>query len=192
MVKFQDVTFTRSPFGAFTLGAVARQSPLIAAFRRGRLEGYIADAALHGAFRRENDEMQQRLGYRVGKWPAVPLRGRIVTASPKRILELYEAIATYRSVEGAKEHLVALTHAHDGSVMELEFHIRLGDGTYAYAAVPDKQAPQREWGYGIDVRKGTSIIQLGVWGGREITRARATALARTALHRVEEFCTGAE
>lgn len=188
MTRFQDIRFSSSPFGGFVIST--KGVPVIIEFREERLIGYITDMAIHGRYRSENDHQQRVQGNRVLKWPSVPLKGDIVTLSPRRILEWYEIITSYRGADAAVMHLGLLRRAHNGTQRWVPFRLHLGDSTYAYAVNPIHSAggQQGEWGFGIDVRKATTVFQMGIWGGRGIRQGTATSLARKALRTERRAC----
>lgn len=188
MVKFQDMTMTSSPFAGFI--AASKPPPVVSEFEGARLVGYIARGALQGRYKQNSAQVRRQEALPPGKGPVVPLTGAIVSHSPHTILEWYEATTVYRSAGGARMHLGMLERSHDDTKSTHSFVLRLGTQSYAYEASPRRIArqPQGEWGYGMDVREGTVVLQLGVWGGRGIPRSTAVRLATQALESLHISC----
>lgn len=188
MTKFQDATFTSSPFADFMASTAG--VPVVQDFRRARLLGYITDEVLQGKHGQKNGGKNYAQGHLSGPWPAVPLTGSIVTRAGKRMLEWYETISAYSTSRAAKMHMRMLRHAHDGSERWDSFPATLGDDTYAYAATPLrlKGHAQGEWGFGINTRLGDDVVQIGISGGRGLSRATAMRLASEAVRKLTVVC----
>lgn len=188
MTKFQDLRFRQSPLEVFELEPM--RSPIVSEYQYGQLVGYVADEALRGRYRRENDRQQHLMGYAIRKWPAVPLKGSVVSASPGKVLEFYENLTTYRTVRAARLHIRLLEGAGSGNQVWRRIRLQLGDETYAYTVSPINRRgqPQGEWGFGIDVRQGANVMQIGIWGGRGIPEEVALRLTRAALRSLSQSC----
>jgi hypothetical protein len=53
----------------------------------GEFNGFIANIALTGVYRQENNERARQFGYPLEKWPFTPLNGQIVEQHKHRVLE---------------------------------------------------------------------------------------------------------
>lgn len=74
----------------------------------GSFYGFIARVALKGRFRAENNASARASGYPIGKWPEVPLTGRIISALPHSILEIYEGAYRFSSPSAAAAYVAVL------------------------------------------------------------------------------------
>jgi hypothetical protein len=57
-------------------------------FKSERFIGFLSSVALSGAYRQDEDQQARALGYPIGKWPYVPLEGKVVAGVPG-VLEVY-------------------------------------------------------------------------------------------------------
>jgi hypothetical protein len=69
----------------------------------GEFNGFIANIALSGVYRQENNEQARKLGYAPGKWPITPLRGQIIQQNKHRVLEVYVTLFQFKSANVAAQ-----------------------------------------------------------------------------------------
>jgi hypothetical protein len=71
----------------------------------GEFNGFIANIALSGVYRQENNERARKLGYAPGKWPMTPLTGQIVQQHKHRVLEIYVTLFQFDSAHVAAQYV---------------------------------------------------------------------------------------
>ena len=193
-------TFSQSPVAAHRYPA-GTPPPEIVDWRAGGLEGWIAAIAVGGPDRPAEDAAARSLGYRLGKWPLVPLTGAVVTHNPG-VLELYQTNDYFASEQAAKAYFADL----DQSAQQAEtitvteggatkpratpFSVSLGDQSFA-DETPQWMSPSlglTEQYISIGVREGTFVIQLTVQGGSALGTAQALTLLKSALGRLAHSC----
>ncbi len=71
----------------------------------GEFYGFIANIALTGVYRQENNERARKLGYTPGKWPLTPLTGQIVEQNKHRALEIYTTLFQFKSTQAVAQYV---------------------------------------------------------------------------------------
>jgi len=71
----------------------------------GEFNGFIANIALTGIYRQENNEQARKLGYAPGTWPITPLSGQIIQQNPHRVLEIYVTLFQFKSAPVAAQYV---------------------------------------------------------------------------------------
>jgi len=71
----------------------------------GEFNGFIANIALSGVYRQENNERARKLGYTPGKWPITPLTGQIVQQNKHRVLEIYVTLFQFKTADVATQYI---------------------------------------------------------------------------------------
>lgn len=181
--QFHDETDHVAPFKH----EAGTNPPLVTEFRVSRMKGFITNLALHGKYRKENDRLARSLGYRIGKWPLVPLQGTIVRDHPG-ILEAYETHYVWRSLKGARANLtwvrssVALTPSSAATVTP--FPVHLGNDAFGAVTRPVNRAGLHEGTVDVAVRFGKRVLRLQLRGGAAMTSGGALALMQTAMSHV--------
>jgi len=161
----------------------------VSEFRVAKFEGFLANLSVHGPYRQAEDAAARALGYRIGRWPLVPLTGRVVRDNGGP-LEVYQTNWSFASPNGASAWLRALrgsTGGTSGSVVE-PIRVRIGDESYAYRSHRLHDDGTHETAIGIDVRHGIIVLTVLVQGGQSIIAANTESLVRKALADIKLTC----
>lgn len=165
-----------------------RDPALAAEYRFGRSVGYLANVALQPKYMAEATARERALGYTPGRWPLLPLDGTVVTDNPG-ILEAFQTHLSFRDTEGARRIMAAIEASGSGvaGVNWQPLALALGDESYDYEILGDPQAGhERE--IGLNVRLGSTVLQLDLRGGTGLTPDDAARLGRTALSVLAASC----
>ncbi len=118
----------------------------------------------------------------------LPLQGEIVSSTGSEPLEVYEKLSVYRDVQTARLTLSVLKASSDGSQIQTPLALRLGDSSYAFQTRPVSGQHTREVGFSVDVQQGVTVIQIGVYGGWNLSRRGAVEIARTGFRKLSRAC----
>jgi hypothetical protein len=179
--------FRTSPFSVFV--PAGSRLPVIAAFVGGAGVGLIADTALTGRYRRENDRIARARGFKPMKWPLVPLTGDIVRENPESVLEVYQSNYVYASAAAAAQHLALVSQDHGVPMYRVRsIRLGLGDQAWARSARPVNDRRGAEAQFSFAVRVGHRVMTLGVFAGDHLRLRSAIHLADRALHKFDRAC----
>jgi len=183
-VRFVDQTQTRPPFFATNSSA-----PFVRDFVRERFIGFLSRRTLHGPGRTAIDERTKSLHYRLGKWPQVPLVGRVVREN-SGVLEVYQTNWSFRSRTAAKAYIEqarTTRGSEDGVGTQVRsFGLRRGDESYAYTVVPTD--PNQEHVVAAVMRFGTTVVTLRLQGGLGLSIGTIRELSRTLTAKLKNSC----
>jgi len=173
--------------------SLGRNPPFMANFVGLRQRGLIADIAVRGKYRVEEDQISAKLHYSPGPWPLVPLTGSIVQDNPTRTLEFYQSNWTFRTSSAASAWLAqargSMAHRQD-PVRPLD-EPNIGDESLGFVSTLGPDDRQHERQVTLAARFDNVDIQLSVQGGSDMPPQRAVDLMRTARTRFLANCPSA-
>lgn len=148
--------------------------PLQRQYICGSFYGFIADPALRGRYRQEDDTRARRLGYTVGKWPLVPLTGSIVTQLRHQVLEIYEGLYQFTSPRAVAAFLSEQSGPGTRARLvrgfpDKKLPIQPLPGAIVIAHTLGPQPSVFEHSIFIGVPIGNFALTLSIQGGQELT-----------------------
>lgn len=172
----------------------------IADWQAARLRGWIAEIAVDGPDRADEDAIARSLGYTVGRLPLVPLLGPVVQHNPG-MLEIYQTNTAYDTPAGAVDFMGDLassgrsdetTVITEGGHVEPPGHalsLNGGDQDVAYEK-PGFMGPQgaTETYFTFAVRLGNDVTQFTIQSGDGLTEQEAVAVLGQAVGRMARSC----
>lgn len=173
-------------FNSIAVGVVADP---IAPGQAARSTSFINNIALASPYREEADAMASSLGYAIGKWPLVPLTGRVVADHPG-LLEITQTNWSFNDQSAAHAFFSALTSGSGdiGGLPDQPFEVALGDESFGYVAAEGPPDGLHEVAVVVSVRVRSTLIQLGMRGGAAMSPALGTSMADQAYERLIAQC----
>jgi hypothetical protein len=139
----------------------------------GEFNGFIANIALTGIYRQENNEQARKLGYAPGTWPITPLSGQIIQQNPHRVLEIYVTLFQFKSAPVAAQYVAAgkpikvlagLALQYD----DREIRVEPLPGALVTTEYEGADIPSDESQITIRAPMGTDVITLDLQGGTDL------------------------
>lgn len=159
-------------------------------FDGGRLEGLLASVALASKYKSEQEARARALNYPVGKWPLLPLQGKVVAENPGA-LEIYQANWDFRSADDSKaffsDIVRSLTQTTDKSEVQLG-PINLPGSDQAFGVMFSNPNVESEQSLDIDFRVSGTVVQVGIRGGQSLSQTYVVGVASAALNRIQRAC----
>jgi hypothetical protein len=130
----------------------------------GLSNGFVSQVIMYGKYRTQNNALARQLGYRVGKFPLLPVIGPVVSALPHGVFEAYEEVFQFRSVTAATDWLSDARW--EPTPPQDMADVSLPAGFIARAGMSGPNDGKHEHGIGISGRVGTDVIVVSFNGGR--------------------------
>jgi hypothetical protein len=131
----------------------------------GSYYGFIARIALKGKFRAENNASARAAGYPIGKWPYVPLTGRIISALPRGVLEIYEGAYRFTSPAAAAAYVTVVRGDFADHIAVAGLPARFAAATQVLGT--DRHNSERQ--IAVIGRLGNMAITVWLQGGEKLT-----------------------
>jgi hypothetical protein len=193
--------FTSPPIEAFQHGPVPASDLAITQWRAAQLHGWIAVIAVTGPDRASEDEYAKSLGYKIGRFPLVPLVGPVVAHNPG-ILEVYQTNTEYQSAAGASDDMrqtagsaqqaETIRQTYNGIVVPDPIPIRIAGGGESVALeTPQYVMPHvgpTERFFSFTVQFGRYVLALSVQGGDALHPAAAVDVLNAAAKSLTRSC----
>ena len=160
----------------------------------GRLVGYIADVAVTGPDRADEDRIAKSFHYSTGKWPLVPLTGKVVQDNAG-LLEFYQTNWQFESPTAAVHYV----DANERSAKMSAASIANGGGPQSqFAAAPaygdEEQSTlgpadgTHEYVVSVTLAAGSHAIELVFRGGSASQLGAYDTFVREALNHLQLAC----
>jgi hypothetical protein len=162
-------------------------SPPAGGFHGGRILGFINHVALSEPYISDERDQAVKLGYRMGRWPLVPLQGAVVRAQ-LGILEVYQVHFAFAAQADAivwAEHIVASQRL-DQRAQEVSLPLPAGFASFESTMGPNDG--QHEHAVLVYGSLGKVAIQFSIQGGAGVIASAETGLILDALSRVNSAC----
>jgi hypothetical protein len=139
----------------------------------GEFNGFIANIALSGVYRQENNEQARKLGYAPGKWPITPLSGQIIKQNPHRVLEIYVTLFQFKSANVAVQYVATGKPIKVLAGLALQYHnreipVEPLPGALVTTEYEGADIPTDESQITIRAPMGTYVITLDLQGGTDL------------------------
>lgn len=153
----------------------------------GQSNGFVSRVIMYGKYRALDDSLARSLGYMVGKWPLLPVIGRVVSDLPHNVFEAYEEVFQFRSMTAARDWLQGArwTPASPHNLVG----VSLPTGFIARAGVSGPDDGRHEHGIGISGQIGTMVIIVSFNGGRELSWPDVQPLWKSTYERLSASAT---
>lgn len=171
----------------------AGNADLVASLRDQRFVGYVADLAVHGPDRAEEDAYARSLNYQVGYWPLVPLYGTVVQHHPG-LLEVYEHVAVFSNEAAASEMFGMLLKSESSQVQQfvngtpVPTPTLLSQLTTSFLVYTPPRDAYSETTFGSNVVVGRAVLQVTFQGGSGLTADSVNSLTRVAAKELTYGC----
>jgi hypothetical protein len=199
--SFANQRFTVPPLESHHVGGVQSLGLAISDWRAARLRGWIARIAVAGPDRASEDKYAESLGYRVGRFPIVPLVGPVVEHNPG-VLEVYQTNTEYHSASGARGYMKDLTSTasraettqglENGTTLPRAIPVQLSGGDESVAYETPRQLIRHvgptERFFTFSVRFGRYVLQLSVQGGNGLDLTAALGVLNVAAMSLTRSC----
>ncbi len=161
-------------------------------YKGGWIHGSIASKALAGPDRADEDAYARSLGYTVGKWPLVPLVGKVVADTPG-ILEVYEKHYAFSSAADATQMIQGFRASVSSDSQAHAIDTRVFGPTWAggLRSVLGPNDGRHELIIQTIEQVGTHVVELAFQGGAGLTPESVVPLVQTATTRFAAACSAA-
>lgn len=158
-----------------------------AGYLDGRVIGLLANEALTGPDRAQEDAYARSLGYTPGAVPLVPLSGAIVHDFPGA-LEIYESIYAYQTEAEAKAlaELIDQSIQIGGSRTTID-GVPAGDAFFLPAPTSGPNPPYENT-YQIVEVVASSVVRVSIQGGDALQASDAARVAEDAISQLNRAC----
>jgi hypothetical protein len=164
------------------------QPGFVTAYTAGAIHGSIANLALSGRYREEEDSFARSLGNTPGPFPMVPLAGSVVSENPG-LLEVYESSWTFRTEDAAAAWMAARQQSVIGDPQAARGDASaVGPGVLAVTSLLGPADGRHEHVARFLTRHHATVTEIVFQGGAGVTPGSTASLAKVAFDTVVANC----